>query len=680
LFTPRSPTLRLPPEVAKFHQPDHYSMTPIAPGLATALLDRYQLVRELGQGGMATVYLAQDVKHGREVALKVLRPELAAILGRERFLAEIRLTAKLDHPHILTLIDSGETGGYLWYVLPYIRGESLRQKLNRERQLSLTDALAIATDVAAALDYAHARGVIHRDVKPENILIHEGEAMLTDFGIALAVREAGGERLTETGLSVGTPQYMSPEQATADRHLDGRSDIYSLGAVLYEMLAGEPPFSGTSAQAVIAKLMTERPTRLRTVRDTVPEGVDTAAARALAKVPADRFASAAAFAAALHSPSSVELLRPAPRLASRWIGMAVGLLAGFALIGFWLHSRSGTTAKRDPALVAIYQRAIHNYEQRTPTSAAEAIKGFSLALQRDSTYAAAWTGLAMTYVRAYERYFAVPGIDRDSLPRLAVAAVDRALVAEPQSADVWIAQAQVSRLIDPTDRGPPIRSLHRALALDSTSAPAWNWLAMDLAETGDFPGAMEAWRRSITLAPTYTLALGFFAQANVWRRQFDSAAIWADSATALDPNYILGLSVAGYIELGRGNSSRAIAKFEAQRRLATNVELVNALAGRALAEALSGKKEEARVTLRQAESLATAYTPIPLHTAVYMAEAYAGLADANDALGVLSRYAPREDLHFQLHLRCDPPFDGIAPDPRFKTLLLSHFPRPEHGC
>ena len=656
-------------------------MAPIAQELATALLDRYQLVRELGQGGMATVYLAHDVRHGRDVALKVLRPELAAILGRERFLAEIRLTARLDHPHILTLIDSGETERYLWYVLPYIRGESLRQRLHRERQLPLAEALAIAGDVASALDYAHSRGVIHRDVKPENIMIHEGEAMLTDFGIALAVREAGGERLTETGLSIGTPQYMSPEQATADRQLDARSDIYSLGAVLYEMLAGEPPFSGPSAQAVIAKLITERPTRLRTVRDTVPEGVDAAVARALAKVPADRFSSAAAFGGALRSPTSAEVSQSTPRSGSRWRVLAVvGILAALAATGVWLRERGRTGPTRDPALVAIYQRAIHNYEQRTPTSTAEAIKGFTLAVQRDSTYAAAWTGLAMTYVRAYERYFSLPGIARDSLPRLAVAAVDRALEAEPGSADVWVAQAVVSRLIDPTDRGPPLRSLRRALALDSTSAPAWNWLAMDMAETGDFSGAMEGWRRSVTLAPTYTLALGFSAQANIWRRQFDSAAMWADSVGAVDPNYILGLNVGGYIELGRGNPSRAIAKFEAQRRLATDVEQVNALAGRALAEALLGKKEDARATLRQAESLATAYTPIPLHTAVYLAEAYAGLGDANGSVAVLVRYAPREDLHFQLHLRCDPPFDPIAGDPRFKALLLPGVTRPEKGC
>ena len=248
---------------------------------------------------MATVYLASDRKHGREVALKVLRPELSAVLGSERFLNEVSITARLDHPHIVTLIDSGETAGRLWYVLPYIRGESLRQRLEREKQLGLDEALSIAKQVAGALDYAHRQGVVHRDIKPENILLHEGEAMLADFGIALAVKEAGGNRLTETGLSLGTPQYMSPEQATGDRALDARSDVYSLAAVVYEMLAGEPPVSGPTVQAVIAKLLTERPTRLRVVRDTVPEGVDKAVAKALAKVPADRFPSAGEFAEVL---------------------------------------------------------------------------------------------------------------------------------------------------------------------------------------------------------------------------------------------------------------------------------------------------------------------------------------------------------------------------------------------
>ena len=269
------------------------------PDISTALGDRYVIEREIGSGGMAVVYLALDKKLDREVALKVLRPELGAVLGSERFLTEIKISARLDHPHILTLIDSGEADGLLYYVLPFVRGESLRAKLDRERQLGLDEALTITKQVASALDYAHRQGLVHRDIKPENILIQEGEAMLTDFGIALAVKEAGGNRLTQTGLSLGTPQYMSPEQATGDRGIDARSDVYSLASVLYEMLAGEPPVTGASAQSMIAKLMTEKPTHLQVLRDTVPLSVDAAVAKALAKTPADRFASAGDFAKAL---------------------------------------------------------------------------------------------------------------------------------------------------------------------------------------------------------------------------------------------------------------------------------------------------------------------------------------------------------------------------------------------
>jgi serine/threonine-protein kinase len=316
--------------------------------LTAALGDRYVIERELGQGGMATVYLAKDVKHDRDVALKVLRPDLAAVLGAERFLNEIKITARLDHPHILTLIDSGAADGFLYYVLPLVRGESLRDRLDRDKQLGIDDAVAITRQVAAALDYAHRQGVIHRDIKPENILIQEGEAMLADFGIALAVREAGGGRLTETGLSLGTPQYMSPEQATGERDIDGRSDVYSLAAVLYEMLAGEPPVTGPTVQAIIAKLLTERPTRLRVVRDTVPEGLDDAVAKALARTPADRFASAGAFAAALTQAARAPELpagRRAPRPGRGWMAGAAGLVvllaAGF---GAWRMMRAPAPA------------------------------------------------------------------------------------------------------------------------------------------------------------------------------------------------------------------------------------------------------------------------------------------------------------------------------------------------
>jgi Tol biopolymer transport system component len=251
---------------------------------------------------MATVYLAHDLRNNRKVALKVLRPELAAILGAERFLKEIEVTANLQHPHILPLFDSGQADSFLFYVMPFVEGESLRDRLTREKQLPIQDAVRIATEVAGALDYAHRHGVIHRDVKPENILLHDGRALVADFGIALAMRKAGGARLTETGLSLGTPQYMSPEQATAERELDARTDIYALGAVTYEMLTGEPPFMGTTTQAIIAKLMTEAPRPLTVLRPTVPEAVERAVLIALQKLPADRFASAAEFAQALAHP------------------------------------------------------------------------------------------------------------------------------------------------------------------------------------------------------------------------------------------------------------------------------------------------------------------------------------------------------------------------------------------
>src|SRR6187549_849632 len=242
-------------------------MTDIITRLFPALADRYRIEREIGSGGMATVYLAHDLKHDRDVALKVLRPELAAVLGVKRFLNKIKISARLDHPHILTLIDSGAADGFLYYVLPFVRGESLRDRLDREKQLGVDEALDISRQITSALDYAHRQGIVHRDIKPENILLHEGEAVLADFGIAMAIKEAAGHRLTESGVSLGTPQYMSPEQATGDRPLDARSDVYSIAAVLYEMLAGEPPHSGATVQAIIAKLMTERPTRLRVMRD-----------------------------------------------------------------------------------------------------------------------------------------------------------------------------------------------------------------------------------------------------------------------------------------------------------------------------------------------------------------------------------------------------------------------------
>jgi serine/threonine-protein kinase len=277
----------------------------LADRLTAALADRYTIERELGAGGMASVYLAQDVKHDRKVAIKVLKPELAAVLGAERFVQEIKTTASLQHPHILPLHDSGEADGFLYYVMPYIEGETLRDKLDRETQLGIEEAVKITTEVADALDYAHRQNVIHRDIKPENILLHDGRPMVADFGIALAVSAAAGGRMTETGLSLGTPHYMSPEQATAEKDLTNRSDIYSLGAVLCEMLTGSPPHVGSSAQQIIMKIVTEEAQPVTMTRKAVPPNVAAAVAKALEKLPADRFGSAKGFVEALRNPSFV---------------------------------------------------------------------------------------------------------------------------------------------------------------------------------------------------------------------------------------------------------------------------------------------------------------------------------------------------------------------------------------
>ena len=327
-------------------------MTTITERLSTALADRYRLERHLGEGGMATVYLAHDLKHDRKVAVKVLKPELAAIIGGERFLNEIKVTANLQHPNILPLYDSGETDSFLYYVMPHVEGESLRQKMDREKQLGVEETLALAKAVAGALQYAHEQGIVHRDIKPENILLQRGQPLVADFGIALAVSHAGGTRLTETGLSLGTPHYMSPEQATGDRELDARSDVYSLGAMVYEMLTGEPPHHGTTVQAIIARILSSEPESIIQHRPSVPPHVEAAVRRALDKTPADRFPSAAKFAEALGNPAfttagtaSSASLRPTSPPARRPAVLALAAIAiAAAALAAWGWLRSGDGA------------------------------------------------------------------------------------------------------------------------------------------------------------------------------------------------------------------------------------------------------------------------------------------------------------------------------------------------
>jgi serine/threonine-protein kinase len=318
-------------------------MADILHRLQAALGDRYRIERELGRGGMGLVYLAEDLKLGRKVALKVLRPELAQSIGTERFLREIRIAAQLNHPNVLALIDSGEAAGFFYYVMFYVEGESLRDRLNRERQLALEDALTITREVADALSYAHSLGIIHRDIKPENILFEAGHAVVGDFGIARAISEAGGDKLTESGLAIGTPAYMSPEQATGADRIDARSDIYSLGCVLYEMLVGDPPYMASTPQAILARKALEPVPSLRVVRDTIPVSVEAAIRRALSRVPADRFATVQGFVGAL-SDERAAFETPAPWVVAprgaRWLGpaAAIGLVVVIGSIG-WVARR-----------------------------------------------------------------------------------------------------------------------------------------------------------------------------------------------------------------------------------------------------------------------------------------------------------------------------------------------------
>ena len=338
-------------------------MTSLPSRISGALALHYRLEREIGAGGMATVYLAEDLRHDRRVALKVLRPELAAVIGAERFLAEIKLTANLQHPHILPLFDSGEADSFLYYVMPFVEGESLRDRLRREKQLPVEDAVRIAREVADALDYAHRHGVIHRDIKPENILLHDGRALVADFGIALAASKAGSTRMTETGMSLGTPQYMSPEQAMGEREITARSDVYAVGAVLYEMLTGDPPFSGSTAQAIVARVVTEVPRPLLPQRHTIPPHVETAVLTALEKLPADRFATAAQFAEALTRP-----------MATRPMGSTVAIPTHSGVSGIRARLRDPVTLALAVVTVAALGLAAMQLRRPAPETPAPTVR------------------------------------------------------------------------------------------------------------------------------------------------------------------------------------------------------------------------------------------------------------------------------------------------------------------
>ena len=655
--------------------------------LSAALTDRYTVDRELGRGGMASVWLARDVRLDRPVALKVLHPELAGAIGVDRFVREIRLTAKLQHPNIVPVLDTGVFPGpdaipLPWFAMAYVPGESLRARLQRERHLPVEEALRIVEDAAAALQSAHREGIVHRDIKPENLLLAGGRAYVADFGIAKAVIETGTDRLTSTGLVIGTPTYMSPEQASA-QPVDARTDQYSLASVLYEMLVGEPPFTGPTAQAIVARRLAEPARAIHPVRPSVPAGVEAAVLRALERVPADRFPDVAAFANALRSMPPTGT--PKRERRARWVLGAVAVVFAAAAFAAWAmgHRRSVAPVARDPEVVALYQRGVREYDKRTPRSIGEAVQAFTAAVRRDSTYTESWAGLAKTYVRAYERRFVFPGVARDSVLQLAVAAADRALTGDRRSSNAWATQAIVSRIVDP-DRpriAHPIAAGH-ALVLDSTNADAWHFLALSLAESRDLDGAIAGLaplrfvgpvlRPGISIPrPRPLLASPVRQRGSVGGQLYccsSRATCWARPRAAASP------SSRGLCPSPSGLRGGA--------RLSTDVEVIEC-AGRERAGRRPGRAPHGRRAAFSSGPI-RAGRPLRAGSASYRGvsrRAYAGLGDASHAVAWLRRITPRNDLHFQLHLRCDPSVAPIERDLRFRSLLLA--PRPEastDGC
>ena len=466
--------------------------------LAAALADRYRIDRELGAGGMATVFLAEDRKHHRFVAIKVLREDFAALLGAKRFLQEIETTARLQHPHILPLHDSGEADGLLFYVMPFVEGESLRGRIERDGVLPVADAVRIGVEIADALDYAHRHGVIHRDIKPENILLHEGRSQLADFGIALAPGSAEG-RLTETGISVGTPGYMSPEQALGEREIDARTDIYALGAVLYEALTGVPPFTGPTARAIVAQVITEKVVPPSRRRAEVPVGIEAAIMKALAKDPAERFPSAGAFREVLQGTG----LR-VRRRGFRWgrLGIAAGVAGAGIVAALTLRpARAGRAPPVRGSADTTVQRLVGEGKywmlRRTQQGCDESTRRLSEATARDSTDLEAWEGLANS-----SAFCALFGNgDPYTWWVSAQAIAQRSLTLDSGSATAWMVRG-MAHLFARQDWTSALRDLNHSLELDSTRYQPWLYRTWAFEAINQPDSALATIRHASRLAPT----------------------------------------------------------------------------------------------------------------------------------------------------------------------------------
>jgi len=635
--------------------------------LIESLEGKYELEHEIGRGGMATVFRARDLRHDRLVAVKIMHPELALALGRERFLREIRVAAGLQHPNIVAVHDSGEANGLLYYVMPFVEGETLRRRLEREQRLSVDDALRIAHEVSDALGYAHARGIVHRDVKPENILLADtGHALVADFGIARAAQLAREDQLTATGVSLGTPAYMAPEQALGEA-TDARADVWALGCMLFEMLTGDPPF-GRDQRQVLTRSLTETAPSLRKQRPDVPHRVSDAVQRALARSPDERFRDAGQFGAALAGREGTQRARTTLRLSPRARPIVVGafLLIGVAAATLWTmpaarrafggSHRSHLSA--DSLANELYRQGRTLITRRTFADYQRAFDLFSRAIARDSNFARAWAGLARDEQLAHARGFAINGMPRDSLLARAVQASRRAVEVDPDDPESWIATAHVAQIVDPNGRSGVITAARHALALDSTSvesSEAWFELGLAHQELLEDSLAEREWLRAVAVDPANVQALSFLSDHYRWVGKPDRGAIYADSAVALDPVFVPAREAAWQAAAARGRWDEVERHASALERSAMGQPQEFAIAGLVRARLGHGDSAGARALVRRAVTVFDATKPT-VHQAVFIGASLAAVGDTSSAVRWLEAFQPREDLHFQLHVKRD---DGL---------------------
>jgi Flp pilus assembly protein TadD/tRNA A-37 threonylcarbamoyl transferase component Bud32 len=599
-------------------------VTAVFTALKSALSERYAVDRVIGRGAMATVYLAHDLKHERQVALKVLDPDLSISLGAVRFLREIKLVAGLQHPNILPLYDSGEADGLFYYVTPFVAGDSLRARLDRERTLPVEDAVRLTTEVAAALDYAHRHNIIHRDIKPENILLQDGHAIVADFGIARAISASSTTNLTQTGLAIGTAAYMSPEQALGERELDGRSDTYSLGCVLYEMLAGQPPFTGPNAQAVIAQRFTEPAPSVRRMRESIPDLVDQAIAKALARDAADRFQNASQLTAAL-------LARPAGTTTSK-------------------------QASITPQARALYDEARAVVERRESDRFADVLITLERVAMLAPRFAEGHTLLAITHLLRAD--IAVP-------PAGAVLASRHAL-ATAIELDPTLPEAHAALGLAHTlswEWAEADAAFRRAAASGRTSPLALHWEAMHLGATGRLAEARRAMSCAIELQGDAAHLLAAAGTLAYYARDFAGAAAALRRAISLDPvqpvyRVLLGLALAGH-----GAHEDAMAEYERSADLAGTVQPFM-LTSLGCALVAVGRRTDACAMRGELAALARRADISPF----YEAGLAAALGENADAIAALERARDRRD-GWLLSLKVHPWLDPLRRMPGFLDLV-----------